>query len=168
MEILGVDSSVLTLRDLAELERYENLKEVHLRWLDDHSVKRVLPMLKRCTNLRRLTLMKWEKTSLPSSEELCDFIMELKHLTFLHIIYRDIFNCGHFKSLLDKVKAFVLPGRPNFKFYVSCCSRFAKNRVSGREFFSYWIFTMQIQLNEWHDCSFGTGSYSCTCLGTTF
>ena len=132
-----MDSFYITERDLAELEHYENLKEAHLRLLDDHSVKDALPLLQRCTNLRRLTLMKWKETSFPSSEELCDFIMELKHLTFLHIIYRDIRNCGHFKSLLDEVKAFVLAGRPNFKFYVSCCSRFAKNRVSGREFFSY-------------------------------
>ena len=137
MEILRVPSPV-TLRDLAELERYENLKEVHLRWLDDHSVKRVLPMLKRCTNLRRLTLMKWEKTSLPSSEELCDFIMELKHLTFLHINYQ-IQNesyCDHFKSLVDEVKAFVLPRRPNFKFYLSCCKKFGESRVPI-EFFCY-------------------------------
>ena len=132
-----MDSFYITERDLAELEHYENLKEAHLRLLDDHSVKDALPLLQRCTNLRRLTLAKLEETSFPSSEELCDFIMELKHLTFLHIIYRDISNCKHFKSLLDEVKAFVLPGRPNFKFYVSCCSRFAKNRVSGREFFSY-------------------------------
>ena len=137
MEILRVPSPV-TLRDLAELERYENLKEVDLRWLDDHSVKRVLPMLKRCTNLRRLTLMKWEKTSLPSSEELCDFIMELKHLTFLHINYQ-IQNesyCDHFKSLVDEVKAFVLPRRPSFKFYVSCCKKFGESRVPI-EFFCY-------------------------------
>ena len=131
-----MDSFDITERDLAELEHYENLKEAHLQWVKDPE-KQTLPLLQRCTNLRRLTLAKLEETSFPSSEELCDFIMELKDLTFLHIIYRDIFNCGHFKSLLDEVKAFVLPGRPNFKFYVSCCSRFAKNRVSGREFFSY-------------------------------
>ena len=131
-----MDSFDITERDLAELEHYENLKEAHLQWVKDPA-KQTLPLLQRCTNLRRLTLAKWEETSFPSSEELCDFIMELKHLTFLHIIYRDIRNCGHFKSLLDEVKAFVLAGRPNFKFYVSCCSRFAKNRVSGREFFSY-------------------------------
>ena len=137
MEIIRASSFDRTLPDLAELEHSENLKEAHLRWSNGHSMKDALPLLQRCTNLRRLTLAKWEETSFPSSEELCDFIMELKHLTFLHIIYRDISNCKHFKSLLDEVKAFVLPGRPNFKFYVSCCSRFAKNRVSGREFFSY-------------------------------
>ena len=131
-----MDSFDITERDLAELEHYENLKEAHLQWVKDPE-KQTLPLLKKCTNLRRLTLGSWKIFYFPSSEELCDFIMELKNLTFLHIIYRDISNCKHFKSLLDEVKAFVLPGRPNFKFYVSCCSRFAKNRVSGREFFSY-------------------------------
>ena len=131
-----MDSFYITERDLAELEHYENLKEAHLQWVKDPE-KQTLPLLQRCTNLRRLTLAKWKETSFPSSEELCDFIIELKDLTFLHIIYRDIRNCGHFQSVGDEVKAFVLAGRPNFKFYVSCCSRFAKNRVSGREFFSY-------------------------------
>ena len=120
-----MDSSVLTLRDLAELERYENLKEVHLRWLDDHSVKRVLPMLKRCTNLRRLTLAKRKKHLFPSTKELCDFIMELEQLTFLHIIYDYRWKCDHFKTLVYLVKSFFLPRRPNFKFYVSCCSDFS-------------------------------------------
>ena len=129
-----MDSFGVSLPDSAELEHNTNLKEAHLRWLDDHSVKDGLPRLQRCTNLRRLTLMKWKETSFPSSEELCDFIMELKHLTFLHIIYRDISNCKHFKSLVDEVKAFVLLRRPNFKFYVSCCSKFEKLHVSSSEF----------------------------------
>ena len=129
-----MNSFGVSLRVLAELEHYTNLKEVHLRWSVDTSVKEALSMLKRCTNLRRLTLAKWKETSFPSSEELCDFIMELKNLTFLHIIYRDISNCKHFKSLVDEVKAFVLLRRPNFKFYVSCCSKFEKLHVSSREF----------------------------------
>jgi hypothetical protein len=124
-----VDSRGITLRDLADLERYENLKEVHLRWLDDRSVKKVLPILKRCTNLRRLTLAKWMKHLFPSSKELCDFIMELKHLTFLHIIYRYNSRCDHFKSVRDKVNSLVLPRRLNFEFYLSCCSEFSEFRV---------------------------------------
>ena len=48
-------NSSFTLKDLAELEHYENLKEVNLRWLND-PVKEILPILKRCTHLRRLTL----------------------------------------------------------------------------------------------------------------
>ena len=117
----------ITRQDLAELE-HENLKEAHLLWLDD-TEKEALLILERCTNLRRLTLAKWKKPSFPSFKELCDFIMELKQLTFLHIIYGDIPNCGHFESLVDEVKAFFLPRRPNFKFYVSCCSKFKEFRV---------------------------------------
>ena len=132
-----MDSFYITERDLAELEHYENLKEAHLQWVKDPE-KQTLPLLQRCTNLRRLTLAKWEETSFPSSEELCDFIMELKHLTFLHINYQ-IQNesyCDHFKSLVDEVKAFVLPRRPSFKFYVSCCKKFGESRVPI-EFFCY-------------------------------
>ena len=130
-----MDSFGVSLPDSAELKHYENLKEAHLRWLDLSSVTEALKWLKKCTNLRRLTLGSWKIFYFPSSEELCDFIMESKHLTFLHIIYRDISNCKHFKSLFDEVKAFVLPRRPDFKFYVSCCSHFAYYRVPGREFF---------------------------------
>jgi len=130
-----VNSCGTSLQDLADLEHYTNLKEAHLRWFYDPD-KEALPLLKKCTNLRRLTLGKWKKLSLPTSEELCDFITELKDLTFLHIIYRDIFYCNHFKSLVDEVKAFVLPCRPNFKFYISCCYKFNEYRVP-REFFYY-------------------------------
>ncbi len=136
MEILRLSSSDITLPALAELEHYENLKEAHLHWLYGPSVKEALAMLQRSANLRRLTLAKGEEPSLPSSEELCDFIMKLKHLTFLHIPNGDIPNCGHFKSLVNEVKAFVLPLRPNFKFYVSCCSKFKESRVP-RELFCY-------------------------------
>ena len=137
MEILRVDSLNITQRDLAELEHYTNLKEVHLRWLDDSSVKEAFKVLKGCTNLRRLTLGNWKKKFYLRSKELSDFIKELKHLRFLHVIYRDNLSCGHFKSLVGEVEAFVLPLRPNFKFYVSCCSKFAHYRVPGREFFCH-------------------------------
>ena len=150
MEILRVDSFGVSLPDSAELEHNTNLKEAHLCWLDLSSVTKALKWLKKCTNLRRLTLGNWEIFYFPSSEELCDFIMESKHLTFLHIIYRDISNCKHFKSLVDEVKAFVLLRRPNFKFYVSCCSKFEKLHVSSREFCFDWIGTIHVQLNEWH------------------
>jgi hypothetical protein len=122
-----------TLRDLAHLEHYENLKEVHLRWLDD-PVKEALPMLRRCTNLRRITLESDTQLPFPTAGELCDFIMGMKHLTFLHIIYFRIPRCDHFKSLVDDVKALVLLRRPNFAFYVSCCYTFCESRTP-REFF---------------------------------
>jgi hypothetical protein len=132
VEILRV-SATITLQDLAELEHYENLKEAHLRWLDD-PVTEVLPILKRCTELRRLTLESMTKLPFPTSKELCDFIMQLEHLKFLHIIFWPKPYCNHFKSLVDKVKAFLLHRRPNFEFYVSCCSKFGESRVSS-EFF---------------------------------
>jgi hypothetical protein len=129
-----VDSWDITLPALTDLEYYENLKEVRLRWVEDFSVKQALAMLKRCTNLRRLTLERLkakERLTFPTSEEFCDFVMELKDLTFLHILSCDIPPCNHFKSEVDEVKAFVLPRRPNFKFYISCCEQFNRSRVSS-------------------------------------
>ena len=117
-----MNSFGVSLRVLAELEHYTNLKEVHLWWSVDTSVKEALSMLKRCTNLRRLTLKKTRRLS-TSSEELCDFIMELKQLTFLHIIYDHRYDCYLVKSVVDRVEAFVLLRRPNFEFYLSCCSK---------------------------------------------
>jgi hypothetical protein len=128
-----VSSGEISLGDLAELEHYENLKEAHLRWLR-YPVDEVLPMLKRCTNLRRLTLGIVKRRPFPSSEEFCDFIMEMKHLTFLHIIYYQSYqdHCNHFESEVDCVRDLVLPHRPNFKFYVSCCEIFKESRVSEK------------------------------------
>ena len=130
-----MDSFVIKIQDLVELEHYTNLKEAHLRWLVDSSVKEALLMLKRYTNLRRLTLAKWKELFFPTSEELCDFIMELKDLTFLPIIYRYYPYCGHYESAVDQVKSFVLPRRPNFEFYVSCCSKFPDSRVPTEFFY---------------------------------
>jgi hypothetical protein len=122
----------VSLQDLAELEHYKTLEEAYLHWYRGPTVKEALPMLKRCTNLHRLTLGKWTlETLFPSSEEFCDFIMELKHLTFLHIIYNVNFQCNHFNSEVDGVKEFVLPRRPNFKFYISCCKMFNESRVKS-------------------------------------
>ena len=136
-----------TLRDFPDLENYTNLKEAHLRCSDEPCLKDVLLMvIKRCTHLRRLTLNIWTSLfDLPDSatlEEFCDFIMEMKHLTLLHIICflhtryelitvrrTEYENCLHFKSEVDQIKAFVLPRRPNFKFYISCCGMFDASRV---------------------------------------
>jgi hypothetical protein len=125
-----VDYCDFSLEDLADFEHNKNATEIHLRWSDYPPVKEALPILEKCTHLRRLTLKSGKRLLLPPLEELCDFIMKLKHLTFLHIIYRDIPNCDHFKSLVDKVKEFVSPRRPSFKFYVSCCKMFHESRVS--------------------------------------
>jgi hypothetical protein len=111
---------------LAELD-YSNLKEVHLSWL--HRLPKwneALSLLKRCTNLRRVTLKRSFRyfLSFRTCQVICDFIMELKQLTFLHIIHRDDdYGCDFSKSLVNRVKAFVLPPRPNFEFYVSCCKK---------------------------------------------
>jgi hypothetical protein len=129
--------ATIILQDLADLEHYENLREAHLRWLKDTSVTEALSMFKTCTHLRRITLEGETKLPFPSSEELCDFIMKLKHLTCLHIIfYRPQPKCHHFKALLDEVNAFVLPRRPNFKLYISCCSECHEYRVPN-EFFHH-------------------------------
>ena len=147
METLRVDAS-FTQRDFPDLEHYSNLKEVHLHWSDGHSVKDVLLVLRRCTHLRRLTLESWtykfDFSDSATLEEFCDFIVKMKHLTLVHIVCNlhnnhelvmvrrcDIENCLHFKSVVDKVKAFVLPRRPNFKFYISCCYMFDETRVSS-------------------------------------
>ena len=121
VEILRVESFGITLRDFAELEHYKNLKEADLHWLDGPSVKVALTKLERCTNLRRLSLTRWKKQFFPPVNEICDFIMKLKHLTYLNIKYCDNRQCDHFKSVRDKVNEFVLHRRPNFKFCLSCC-----------------------------------------------
>jgi hypothetical protein len=141
-----VDAS-FTLRDFPYLDHYTNLKEVHLRCLDEPCVKDVLLMvLKTCTHLHRLTLETqislFDPPESPTLEEFCDFIMEMKHLTLLHIFCylhgryelitvrrTEYENCLHFKSEVDQIKAFVLPRRPNFKFYISCCGMFDASRV---------------------------------------
>jgi len=126
-----------TLEDLPALEHYKHLKEIHLRCFLCPCLKDVLLMvLKTCTHLHRLTLETrislFDPPESPTLEEFCDFIMEMKHLTLLHIIgdyhgsyklirirkYED-YICLHFKSEVDKVKEFVLPRRSNFKFYIS-------------------------------------------------
>jgi hypothetical protein len=131
VEVLRVDSWKISLQDLADLEHYKNITQVHLIWVQGPSVTEALQMLKRCTNLSRLTLERWTQLFFPPSQELCGSIMEMKQLAYLHIIYRDNSYCDHFKSLVDKAKAFVLPSRPNFECYLSCCSKFDQFRISS-------------------------------------
>jgi len=121
-----VDAVTFRLRNLAGLEHNENITEIHLRWAQGPSVQEFLPMLKRCTNLHRLTLTRVRRPFFPplsaTPGKLCDFIMELKQLTFLHIIYCfEKRKCNHLKSGVNEVDEFVLPRRPNFEFYLSCC-----------------------------------------------
>jgi hypothetical protein len=148
VETLRVDAS-FTLQDLPAMEHYENLKGIHLRCLVEPCVKDVLLMvIERFTHLRRLTLetekIFFDPPESVTLEEFCDLITEMKQLTLLHIIcdnharyklirvrkYVDR-KCLHFKYEVDKFKEFVLPRRPNFKFYISCCEMFDKSRVSS-------------------------------------
>ena len=128
-----MNAECIKLPFLAKLEHNENLKEAHLRWLR-RPVEEALAMLRRWSSLRRLTLENETNLFSLPSKELRDFIMQMKHLTYLHVIYDDIHKCGHFKSEVDEVTASILRRRPNFEFYVSCCSKFDKSRVPRREF----------------------------------
>jgi hypothetical protein len=77
-------------------------------------MKEILPVFKRWRQLRRLKVNFSEKSALPF-EVLSDFIMQMKHLSHLHITihYGD---AGQRKILRDKVKELILPRRLNFKF----------------------------------------------------
>jgi hypothetical protein len=125
VEILRVNAYGMKLRDLADLKHYTNLKQAHLLWSDGFSPKSQREDKSETEKFLtgRLTLA---RKTLPSMtlKEICDFIMKLKHLTYLHIKYHYDLQCDHIKSLVDEVKAFFLPRRPNFKFYVSCCEQF--------------------------------------------
>jgi len=70
MEKLDVFVYDAELKDFAELDT-ENLKEVYLRWRKGSSVEDVLPVLKKCRYLQRLTLDQEEEV--PSFEVLLDF-----------------------------------------------------------------------------------------------
>jgi hypothetical protein len=72
VEILRVSSYEISLRDLADLEHYENLKEVHLHWSQGPSLVKALSKLERCTNWRRLTLTK-KNISLSLTDEVVEF-----------------------------------------------------------------------------------------------
>ena len=120
----------MKLRDLAELEHYTNLKVAHLLWLDG-SMPKHQKYLERVGERIWMTGPFTSARKTPVSltpEDICDFIMKLKRLTYLHIVY-DRSQCNHFKCEVDRVKALLLPRRPNFKFYISCCSIFDEHRV---------------------------------------
>ncbi len=48
MEILRVCAYKISIRDMAELEHYENISEAHLCWEVGPSVKEALSILERC------------------------------------------------------------------------------------------------------------------------
>ena len=97
------------LNDITELAA-ENMKEVVLGWGKGPSIEQVLPVLAKCRQLRKVTLISGERQQ-PSSEVVCNFMMGMKHLKYL-----DLFSDSNpkFKPLCDKINEFVLPRRPNF------------------------------------------------------
>jgi hypothetical protein len=109
--------AVAELQDFANLEYSENMTEVHLIWLRGPASEEVLPFLKKWRHLRRLTFSKWNSQCDMPLKALCDFIMEMKHLTYLNIGPKD---SNSDQLLRAKVNELVLPRRPNFKF---CTSR---------------------------------------------
>jgi len=116
----------MKLRDLAELEHYTNLKVAHLLWLDG-SIPKHQKYLERVGERIWMTGPFTSARKTPVSltpEDICDFIMKLKHLTCLHIKYCENAQCDHVKSLVEEVNSFVLPRRPNFKFEISRCEKF--------------------------------------------
>ncbi len=117
MKILRMDIHRLTLRDLVELEPAETVTGISLYWETGPSLLEVLPILKRWRHLSRLSVQDFFGISVVLFEVLSDFIMEMKHLSYLNIApgYDDD---GQLKILRDKVNELILPRRPNFKFYI--------------------------------------------------
>ena len=120
MEILWIDVIDLFLGDLTELEPAETTTDLALFWETGPSIEEVLSVLKRWHQLHRLTLKNKQNKSVPQLELLGDFIMEMKHLSYLHIApHFDDPNGGQLEILRDKVNEMILPQRPNFKFDIS-------------------------------------------------
>ena len=124
MEILRMNVIFLTLRNLTELEPAENTTDFTLVWEIGPSIEKVLSVLKRLLKrwqqLHQLTLWNTFNKSVPQLELLGDFIMEMKHLSHLHIAPEfDSSNYGKLEILRDKVNELILPRRPNFKFDIS-------------------------------------------------
>jgi hypothetical protein len=123
VEILWVQAKCLTLRDLAELEPAENITDVTLLWVEGLNIKQVFTVLRRSRHLNRLTLKSRADATLavPPLNVLGDFVIEMKHLSQLHIIppFNDRSIDGQLEILRDKVNELILPRRPNFKFDIS-------------------------------------------------
>jgi len=118
VEIFQVYVTHFPLNDLAEWEPAETMMDVTLRWESGSSIGDVLQMLKRWRQVRRLTLKNSGNTSVPPLEVLCEFITEMKQLSYLHIAphYR---VSGQWEIARDKVNELILPLRPNFTFDIS-------------------------------------------------
>jgi hypothetical protein len=121
VEILRVHVFCLVLEDVAELELTENIADLTLRWGYGPHIKEVLPIIKIWRHLRRLTLdhFKNHRNIITPLEVLSDFIMEMKHLSHLHIVPQNKYNYAQLEILRDKVNELILPRRPYFKFDIS-------------------------------------------------
>jgi hypothetical protein len=121
VEILRMEVLWLTVRDLAELEPAENMTDITLRWNRGPPVKEVLLVLKRWRHLSRLSVEVFFVTPFPPFEVLTDFIMAMKHLSYLHIVHD--YACLDYDQaevLRDQIIELIIPLRPNFKFDISC------------------------------------------------
>ena len=120
-----MDIYILNLEDLAELEPAENLTDVTLRWHGGHTIEEVLPILKRWRHLCRLTFADlYEDACFPPVEVLGDFIMGMKHLSYLHIVPEIVCSNVRMEIFRDKVNELIVPLRPNFTFNISHISVF--------------------------------------------
>ena len=110
MEILEFFIRKANLRDITEWAA-ENMTEVDLRWDKGPSIEQVLPVLAKWRQLRKLTVISYERHHYPSSEVFCHFIMRMKRLKYLNL---GSYSNPKLKPLLDKINEFVLPRRPIF------------------------------------------------------
>ena len=109
MEKLKFSSRKANLKDITEWAA-ENMTEVDLAWDKGPSIRQAVPVIMKWRQLRKATLRRFGQHR-PSSEAWCDFIMRMKHLKYLRIATH---SKPELKPLIDKIKEFVLPRRPNF------------------------------------------------------
>ena len=104
--------------DFVDFEPAENVRKIQLH-LWGSSIKQILQTLKKWRQLHHLTIMDFYKQSRPRFKVLCDFIMDMKHLTHLHLTLNSAgSNYDKLKSLQEKVTKFALTNRPNLKFVI--------------------------------------------------
>jgi hypothetical protein len=98
----------------------ENILELEIEWSVEPLIEKVLPVFKRWKNLRRLTLLSvyydWsEHAEWPPLKMVRDFIMNMKHLTYLGIGLI-CFGDEDEQTFVKKVNDIVKPRRPDFIF----------------------------------------------------
>jgi hypothetical protein len=116
VEILRVGSYDITLQDLAELEHYENLKEVNLQWSQGPSLEKALSKLNRFANWHQLTLTKKDISFV--IRRAVQIHNEIETIVII-VPRRNIPYCDRSKPLTDEVGQFVSHRRPRFKFTIA-------------------------------------------------